>query len=65
MQTLYSNSSAIEQARHDGDTLFVTFRDGVEVAYDGVPAILFHRMTRAGSHGRFFNEFIRGQFPVR
>jgi hypothetical protein len=43
--------------------LFVTFRDGDEYVYVGVPARVSDAFVRSTSKGRFFQRVIRDRYP--
>lgn len=59
------DSTAIRDIRYDADRqkLFVTFTNGGEYVYVGVPGKVHRRFVRAESKGRFFIEAIRDRFP--
>jgi len=58
-------SSSLQSASFDAEslTLMVNFHDGSQYAYIGVPLSTFQQLLAAESKGRFFNQFIRTQFP--
>ena len=43
--------------------LFVTFGDGDEYVYVGVPERVSRAFARSGSKGRFFQRIIRDRYP--
>ena len=43
--------------------LFVTFRDGDEYVYVGVPERVSQAFVRSASKGRFFRRIIRDRYP--
>ena len=57
-------SSAIASATYDRDTqeLVVTFTNGMEYSFDGVPPDLWEDFKKAGSAGSFYNAMIRGVY---
>ncbi|MDO9223149.1 MAG: KTSC domain-containing protein [Caulobacter sp.] len=59
------NSTAIRDIRYEDDRqkLFVTFTNGGEYVYVGVPGELHRSFVEADSQGRFFVEEIRDRFP--
>jgi hypothetical protein len=58
-------SEAIRDIRYDEDRakLFVTFHDGDEYVYVGVPGEVHRSFLEAESKGRFFAFEIRDQYP--
>ena len=58
-------STAIRDIRYEDDRqkLFVTFVDGGEYVYVGVPGALHRSLVEADSQGRFFIDQIRDAFP--
>jgi hypothetical protein len=58
-------SSAIRDIRYDEDRakLYVTFVDGDEYVYVGVPGEVCRSFLDADSKGRFFAHEIRDQYP--
>jgi len=59
-----SESSVIEHFEHDEETLQLTvkFRSGKSYTYQKVPQEVADAFAAADSHGRFFNENIKGQY---
>ena len=62
MHWTYPNSSAIEAIGYDGYTLAVVFHKSGRYDHPGVSESLHRRFINSGSKGRFYNEYIRGQF---
>ena len=58
-------STAIRDIRYDEERakLFVTFSDGDEYVYVGVPGEVHRSFLDADSKGRFFAYEIRDQYP--
>ena len=58
-------STAIRDIRYEDDRqkLFVTFIDGGEYVYVGVPDEVHRSFVDADSQGRFFIDQIRDRFP--
>lgn len=58
-------STAIRDIRYDDDRqkLFVTFVNGGEYVYVGVPGEVHRSFVEADSQGRFFIAEIRDRFP--
>ena len=54
----------IEHFEHNAETevLRVKFRSGKTYTYNKVPETVFEEFQAAESHGRFFNENIKGQY---
>lgn len=65
------DSDAIQSIGFDGGPgehgiLKVRFADGGEVLeYFDVPYSLYRKFLNAGSHGRFYNEHVRGRFKPK
>jgi hypothetical protein len=59
------DSTAIRQIDYEPEhgKLFVTFHDGDEYVYVGVPPRITEAFTRAPSKGRFFQRMIRDRYP--
>lgn len=57
-------SSVIKHYSYEPNTrvLYITFISGITYAYKAVPANTAAMLTAAGSKGRYFNHFIKGQF---
>ena len=51
-------------AGYDPDTqeLILTFPDGREYTYSGVPPDIYKGLTEADSAGRYYNTYIRGVY---
>jgi hypothetical protein len=45
--------------------LVVSFRSGSTYEYYKIPALIYERLLRAGSHGKFFHTHIRNSFRYR
>ena len=58
------NSSAIRSASYDVFTrvMTISFTDGTEYSYDGVPPDVFTDMVGSGSPGTYFNKNVRGSY---
>lgn len=58
-------STAIVQIdyRPEHGKLFVTFRDGDEYVYVGVPERVSQAFARSSVKGRFFQRIIRDRYP--
>jgi hypothetical protein len=58
------NSSAINSASYDPATylLTISFTDGTEYTYDGVPSDVFTDFIGSSSPGSYFNKNIRGSY---
>lgn len=56
-------SSNIESVGHDGDALYVKFKDGGLYRYDGALRDHFDALRSAVSAGRYFHGTIKGKFP--
>lgn len=61
---IFRRSSNLESAEYDGQTqtLTVTFLNGDEYSYDGVPPEIYRGLTLAGSAGKYFHRHIRDRF---
>lgn len=59
------DSTAIRQIDYQPEhgKLFVTFHDGDEYVYVGVPLRVTEAFERAPSKGRFFQRMIRDRYP--
>ncbi|CAN7346361.1 KTSC domain-containing protein [Caulobacter sp. LjRoot300] len=59
------DSTAIRRIDYEPEhgKLFVTFIDGDEYVYVGVPARVTEAFERAPSKGRFFQRMIRDRYP--
>jgi hypothetical protein len=59
-----SESSMIEHFEHAVETrkLSIKFRSGKTYHYKEVPEDVVEAFTAADSHGKFFNEHIKGQY---
>ena len=55
-------SSTISEINHDGKLLTVTFVNGREYVYEGVPMNIYEDFTKAESKGKYFHENINGRY---
>lgn len=62
MQRMPVQSSSLESVGFDAGVLEVSFRNGGLYRYFDVPVIVFLRLLRAESKGRFFNLEIRDAY---
>ena len=62
---MHVESTAIADIRYEDERrkLFVTFTNGGEYVYVGVPGELHRSFLEAESRGRFFADQIRDRFP--
>ncbi len=62
-----STSSFIESFSHDPETLdlVVNLKSGTKYTYVGVPVDVFEDMRNAPSHGKFYNESIKGTYESK
>jgi hypothetical protein len=62
---MHVNSTAIAEIDYSPEhgKLFVTFNDGDEYVYVGVPERLSTAFLRSASKGRFFQRMIRDRYP--
>lgn len=65
MQMIPVASSHISSIGHEGQTLYVRFRDGSLYAYDGVPEHVYCELMAADSHGKYLARYIKGVYPYR
>ena len=56
------SSSAIAAIDYYGSRLTVTFTDGSDYDYEGVPPEVVIELVNAGSAGRYFNANIRNEY---
>ncbi|MGN6258728.1 MAG: KTSC domain-containing protein [Solirubrobacterales bacterium] len=57
-------SSMIDSVGFEKNVLEVRFRNGGLYQYLDVPESVLALLMQAGSKGRFFNEHVRGRYPV-
>ena len=62
IEALFIDSSAIEAATWDDGEMRITFQDGRQHSYFGVPQRVFEEMIDAGSVGAYFNAFVRDRY---
>lgn len=55
-------SSTISEINYDGKLLTVTFNNGREYAYEGVPANIYEDFSKAESKGKYFHENINYRY---
>lgn len=55
-------SSMISEINHDGKLLKVTFNNGSEYAYEGVPVNIYEDFSKAESKGKYFHENINYRY---
>ena len=59
------DSSHIQSIEHNGENLYVHFKNGAIYEYDGVTEQMAQRMLNAPSKGRFLWAYIRDKYPYR
>ncbi len=62
MSHSFKNSSMLRDCSHEGDCLTVTFRNGKQYKYHGVPQEAYHEFIKAESAGKHFGEHIKGRY---
>ena len=62
MEWTYVNSTCIVAIGYDGRNLAVEFVGGRVYLHPGVPASVYRAFLGADSHGRFYNQEIRGRY---
>mgnify|MGYP005995576981 FL=1 len=65
IEALNLESSAIEGAVWDDGELLITFQDGRQHTYFGVPQRVFEELIDAGSVGAYFNAYVRDRYSGR
>ena len=67
MKMIPIQSSNLRAIGYDQEnaTLAVEFHSGVLHHHGGVPAALYVGLMSAPSHGKYYNEHIKGQYPGR
>ena len=55
-------SSTISEINYDGKLLTVTFNNGSEYVYEGVPAQIYEDFSKAESKGKYFHENINYRY---
>ena len=55
-------SSTISEINYDGKLLTVTFNNGSEYVYEGVPAKIYEDFFKAESKGKYFHENINYRY---
>jgi hypothetical protein len=56
------SSETIAEIGYQDATLEILFTSGAVYQYFDVPGVVYDELMRADSHGRFFNEHVRGRF---
>lgn len=61
----FLRSSFLRSADYDESThrLILTMHNGRRYLYSGVPKNIYDGLIKAGSKGRFYDDFIKGKFP--
>lgn len=61
------DSSCLRSVGYDAGTqlLVLEFLTGRVYEYEPVPEPVHEALMSAGSHGRYFNQAVRGRFPYR
>ena len=57
-------SSNVAQVGHDGASLFVTFNNGSQYKYHGVPENELMNILGAPSVGKYLNQVIKPTYPA-
>jgi hypothetical protein len=60
-------STNLREAAYDptAQVLTIEFQNGRVYRYDRLPANVYRGLAYAGSHGRYFNQWIKGRYPTR
>ena len=60
-------SSNLRAAAYDSKTrvLTIEFRSGSSYVYSSVPENAYTGLVRAGSHGKYFSQWIKDRYPYR
>lgn len=58
-------SSNIAVVEHEGQILYVTFKNRSKYSYEGVTENLYEQLVNAESVGKFFNKNVKGVFPFK
>lgn len=62
MTPIYITSSNIDCAAHDGEQLYIRFKNGKVYCYDRVSYSVFDAMVKSESPGKFFSSFVRPKY---
>ena len=62
-ETFIPRSTNIAEVVYDAGTLTVTFKDGGQWSYSGVPQEVYAAFQRSPSAGSFFFRNIRSRYP--
>jgi hypothetical protein len=63
MEMIPVNSSDLQSVGYENGTLFIRFHSGGTYSYSGVPDSVYRDLLAAGSHGQYFQAFIKGHYP--
>ena len=58
----FKNSKMLKCCEHNDDVLTVTFANGKQYKYYGVPKDVYHEFTKAESAGVHFGTAIKGKY---
>lgn len=56
-------SSDLSSVGYENGTLYIKFNSGGLYAYSGVPDSVFNDLMSAASHGKYFHENIKNNYP--
>lgn len=58
----FKNSSMLSHCEHEDGCLTITFSNGQQYKYEGVPIDEYHALTKAESAGKHFGLNIKGKY---
>lgn len=66
MEHVSVNSSDLRSVGYDpnSQTLEIQFHNGL-YTYSNVPESVYNSLMSAGSHGKYFHQYIKGNYPYR
>jgi len=65
MEMIKVESSNIESIGHDGVDLYVAYHNGRLYEYQNVSKPVYEALMAAPSKGRYFNEYIKNNYPYQ
>jgi hypothetical protein len=65
MEFLFADSSNVVSAKHDGmTTMHITYKKAGTYRYDGVPKVIFERLIKAASPGKYIHANVRDLYQT-
>lgn len=59
------SSSDLSSVGYENGTLYIAFNSGGVYSYSNVPVSVYQGLMNAGSHGKYFHQYIKNVYPYK